>query len=125
MRKPIKAIAVFGLVAFLALWLAARNYGRLFHPTATDVNLSFAWYSFRVQDELTRKPVPGVEVIMECLGGTPHAGTVYHTDTEGGVRVYYYDRAQMLPVKVSKPGYDTAILLVWTNSLVADLKRTR
>lgn len=61
---------------------------------------------------------------MECLGGTPHSGTVYRTDAEGWGRVYYYDRAQMLPVKVAKPGYETAIQLVWTNSLVAELKRT-
>lgn len=85
--------------AVLALCLVGSG---CYHYTSRE----FAATPVKVIDSATKQPIVGATVSTLCLGGTPYATKVYHTDTRGIASVMYYARSSFVAVNIKKEGYE-------------------
>ena len=110
-----RAAAAFMALLVSVLWFAGCGS----HRAAEK----FVSVPVQVADSATMQPIPGATVHAFCMGDTPYATNVYHTDVHGIARVTFYDGLAVVAVRIEKDGYQTASLAITRTNPVVSLSK--
>ena len=68
-------------------------------------------------------PIAGATVDPLCMGLSPYATNVYHTDAQGAARVMFYKTFPLVVARIEKDGYETNFATIQPTNPVASLKK--
>ena len=108
------AVRIYVLLLLLAMAVAAcissffvrsRQELRASALTWSIPRQEMSFFPLTIIDGRSRLPVVGADVHPVCLGGTPYVHDHYTTDRYGVVRVVYFARSSIVPVRIQADGY--------------------